>query len=78
MISRSEPGKRKVYRIFSALALMSSLATVCAGEFELVRPGEPLVMKLGLGGRSLSVPFEGRSPDPRSRDCCEPKLSWGE
>jgi hypothetical protein len=57
---------------------MSSLATVCAGEFELVRPGEPLVMKLGLGGRSLSVPFEGRSPDPRSRDCCEPKLSWGE
>jgi len=57
---------------------MSALATVCAGESELVRPGEPLVMKLALGGRPLSVPFDGRSPDARMCDCWEPKLLCGE
>ena len=60
IISRSEPGSKNVYRIFSALALISALATVCAGESELV--GEPFVMKLALGGRSRSL---YRSPDPR-------------
>jgi len=73
MISRSEPGSRNVYKIFSALALISALATVCAGESEFV--GERLVMKLALGGRSLS---RYRSPDARRLEYWEPKLLCGE
>jgi len=48
MISRSAPGRRNVYRIFSADALISALATVWAGELESVLT-RGLLMKLGRG-----------------------------
>ena len=64
-------------KLFSACSYNFS-GTVWAGESRFVRNGELFVIKLGRDGRSLSVPFEGRSPDPRRRDCCEPELSCGE
>lgn len=70
IISLSEPASKYVYRIFSALARRSALATWCAGEFESDVVRRALLMKLGLVGFSAPVPRPNGTPvadlpDPR-------------
>lgn len=72
MISRSAPGSRNVYRIFSADARMSWRETVCAGELESVK-SRPGLAVMGLGREPVCGDSRSDCSSRKNADIC---ASW--